>query len=400
MSSLAQVRLVALREVRERWRSRAFRASLVVMVLIVVGVIAMPSVLERSGGEADVGVAGAVPAAFEEAVVANGAAVDLDVTVRAFDSVADGERAVQDGEVDVLVVDGAGLEWQRTVDEQVQSVVVAAIQQSAFQERALDAGLSADDLAELVAPVPVTNLEVGRVPGRSPDDEAAALVMTVVLFLAISTYGAMVMTGVVEEKSSRVVEVLLARVPARGLLAGKIAGIGILGMAQVAVTAVAAVVALALTEPLDIPAVRGAVLAWMVVWFVLGYALYATVFGALGALASRSEDAQAAVGPVTAVLVAAYFVSFAAIGSPDAAWSRFVSYFPPTAPLAMPNRMAMGATAWWEPVLAAGLTAATIALLVVVGGRVYTAGILHNGPRLGFGAAYRSAREARPRQAP
>jgi ABC-2 type transport system permease protein len=391
VSDVAQAALVARREVLERWRSRAFRASLVLMVLIVVGVIVVPSVLGRTDTEAEVGLAGTVPVALADAIVASGAGVDLEVTVRSFDRLSDGEAAVRDGEVDVLVVDGDRLEWQRTVDERLRSVVVGAVQQVAFEARAVDAGVRLEDRGVLLDPVPVTNVELGQVEGRSPDDETAAFVMTVVLFMAISSYGAMVMTGVVEEKSNRVVEVLLARVPARTLLTGKITGIGLLGLGQIAVTAVAALVALALTEPLRLPAVRGAVLAWMVVWFVLGYALYATVFGALGALASRSEDAQAAVGPVTAVLVAAYFVSFAAIGSPDAAWARFVSYFPPTAPLAMPNRLAMGDAAWWEPVLAAGLTAAAIAGLVVVGGRVYAGGVLHNGPRLGLGAALRGA---------
>ena len=82
--------------------------------------------------------------------------------------------------------------------------------------------------------------------------------MSILLFLAISTYGNLVLTGVVEEKTSRVVEVLLARMPARNLLAGKIAGIGLLGLAQVAVTALAALVAATVVDSVDIPAVRGA----------------------------------------------------------------------------------------------------------------------------------------------
>ena len=82
--------------------------------------------------------------------------------------------------------------------------------------------------------MPVTNVELGQVAGRSPDDETAAFIMTDPALLAISTYGAMVLSGVVEEKSSRIVEVLLARMPARNLLAGKIAGIGLLGLAQIA----------------------------------------------------------------------------------------------------------------------------------------------------------------------
>lgn len=225
--------------------------------------------------------------------------------------------------------------------------------------------------------------------GRSPGDETAAFIMTVLLFLTIGTYGNLVLAGVVEEKESRVVEVLLARMPARNLLAGKVAGIGLLGLGQVLVTALAALIAVSTVESVDLPAARGSVIAWAVVWFVLGYALYAMVYGALGSLASRSEDAQSVAGPVMVVLIISYFASFAAIGHPDSGWAVVLSYFPGTAPLAMPGRIAMGATFWWEPVLAAALTLAAIAGLVVLAGRVYTGAILHTGPTIKVRDAWR-----------
>jgi ABC-2 type transport system permease protein len=250
--------------------------------------------------------------------------------------------------------------------------------------------LDVGELLAIVEPVPVENIELGLVEGRTPDDETAAFLMTLVLFFAISTYGAMVLSGVVEEKSSRTVEVLLARMPARNLLAGKVAGIGLLGLGQVAATAGAALVAASLADSVEVPAVRGTVLAWAVVWFVLGYALYATVFGTLGSLASRTEDASNVAGPVTIVLVLSYVVSFAAIGSADTLWAQLVSWLPVTAPLAMPNRIAMGVATWWDPVGAAVVTIATIAGLVVLGGRIYTRAILHTGSVLSVREAWRS----------
>ena len=174
-------------------------------------------------------------------------------------------------------------------DEQLKAVVTGSIQLLAVRDRAEAAGMDPDELLAIVEPVPVTNVELGQVEGRSPDDETAAFLMTMVLFFSISTYGAMVLSGVVEEKSSRTVEVLLERMPARNLLAGKIAGIGMLGLGQIAATAIVALVAASLADSFDVPAVRGSVIAWAVVWFVLGYALFATVFGTLGSLASRSE---------------------------------------------------------------------------------------------------------------
>ncbi len=388
MSGAHQTWLVARRELRERSRSRAFQASLVLMILVVVAVIALPSMLGGGDDANDVGLAGAVPDGLSSAIGTHGAAVDVEISIHGYDDLAAGQQAVRDGDIDVLVVDAERLEWRGHADEQLQAVVAGAIQLVAVHERAAEAGIDPDDLLALMAPVAITNVEIGQVEGRGPDDETAAFIMTVLLFMAISTYGAMVMSGVVEEKSSRVVEVLLARMPARNLLAGKIAGIGLLGLGQIAVTVLVALVALSVADSVDVPAARGTVLAWIVVWFVLGYALYATVFGALGALASRTEDAQSAAGPVTVVLIAGYFVSFAAIGSPDTTWAKLVSYFPATAPLAMPNRLAMGAAAWWEPLLAVAVTLAAIAGLVVVGGRVYSGGVLHSGPTLTLSAAW------------
>jgi ABC-2 type transport system permease protein len=227
------------------------------------------------------------------------------------------------------------------------------------------------------------------VTGRSPGDEAAVLIMTAVLFFGISVYGQMVLTGVLEEKASRVVEVLLARLPARTLLAGKIAGIGLLGLAQIGVTALAALIAAAAVRSVDIPAVRGSVLAWALAWFVLGYALYATVYGALGSLGSRVEDAQSVAGPVMVAMVVAYFAAFTTIGQPGSDFARAISYFPLTAPMAMPGRIAMGAAAWWEPVAAAVITLAAIAGLVQLAGRVYTRAILHGGPALSLRDVWR-----------
>ena len=135
----------------------------------------------------------------------------------------------------MLVVDAQQLMWRGDADERLRAVVTGAIQLVALQERAAAAGIDPDELLALVAPVPVENVELGIAAGRGPDDEAAAAVMSILLLMAIVTYGNLVLTGVVEEKSSRVVEVLLARMPARNLLAGKVAGIGLLGFGQFAV---------------------------------------------------------------------------------------------------------------------------------------------------------------------
>ena len=394
MNDVRQAWLVARREMRERSRSRAFQASVVFLIVGVAAMLILPVLLKPSSTR-DVGVTGSAPAALAATIARQAQAAGITARVHPYASIAAAEQAVRQGHLDVLVAGARRLEWKGKADEQLKAVVTGAIQLATVRERAA-VGISPGALAALLAPAPVTSVELGSAPGRSSGDEAAVLVMTVVLFFGISVFGQMVLTGVLEEKASRIVEVLLARIPPRALLAGKIAGIGLLGLAQIGVTALAALVATAAVRSVDVPAVRGPVLAWALVWFVLGYALYATVYGALGSLGSRVEDAQAVAGPVTVVMVVAYFASFATIGQPDSVFARAISYFPLTAPMAMPGRIAMGAAAWWEPVVAAALTLAAIAGLVVLAGRVYTRAILHSGPALSLRDIWQSKAASGP----
>jgi ABC-2 type transport system permease protein len=381
MTGMRQAWLVARREMRERSRSRAFQASVVFLIVGVAAMLILPVLLKPSSTR-DVGVTGPAPTALAATIAGQAQAAGLTARVHPYATLSTGEQAVRQGQVDVLVAGARRLEWKGKADEQLKTIVTGAIQLATIRERAAAARISPGALAALLTPAPVANVQLDSAPGRSPGDEAAVVVMTGVLFFGISVFGQMVLTGVLEEKASRVVEVLLARIPPRALLAGKIAGIGLLGLAQIGVTALAALAAATAVGSAGVPAVRGPVLAWALVWFVLGYALYATVYGALGSLGSRVEDAQAVAGPVTVVMVLAYFTSFATIGQPNSVFARAISYFPLTAPMAMPGRIAMGAAAWWEPVAAAALTLAAIAGLVQLAGRVYTRAILHSGPAL------------------
>lgn len=396
MTGLRQTWLVARREIRERSRSRSFRAGLIVMLVVVIGLIVVPAQLDSGGGTKDVGLTSAVPSTLSSAILAQSAAVGTNIRVHKYDDAAAGEEAVRAHDVDVLVVNGHRLEWPGRVDGQLQAIATSAIQLVTTQERAAAAGIAPDDLGALMAPVPVENVELGSAPGRSPDDELAAVVIATLLLMAIVIYGNLVLTGVVEEKSSRVVEVLLARMPARVLLAGKVAGIGLLGLAQFVLTAVAALLAALAIDSVDMPAVRAGVLTWAVVWFVLGYALYAMAYGALGSLTSRTEDAQSVAGPVGYVLIACYWATFLTVSpNPDGVWARLLSQFPATAPFAMPARIALGSAAWWEPLLAVALTLAAIAGLIAIAGRIYTNAILHSGATLHLRDAWHSGRDPR-----
>jgi ABC-2 type transport system permease protein len=255
MTGLRQAWLVARREMRERSRSRAFQASVVFLIVGVAALLILPALLKPSSTR-DIGITGPAPAALAATIAQQARAADITARIHPYASLAAGEQAVRQGQVDVLVAGARRLEWNGQPDEQLRSMLAGAIQLATVRERAAAAGISPGSLAAVLAPVPVASVELGSVAGRGPGDEMAVLVMTVVLFFGISVFGQMVLTGVLEEKASRVVEVLLARIPARALLAGKIAGIGLLGLAQIGVTALAALVAVASVPSVDVPAVR------------------------------------------------------------------------------------------------------------------------------------------------
>jgi ABC-2 type transport system permease protein len=220
-----------------------------------------------------------------------------------------------------------------------------------------------------------------------------ANVGVILLFISIFTFGTWVLTGVVEEKQSRVVEVVLSTVAARDLLMGKILGIGLLGLVQLVVMVSAALAAGTLSGRFSLPPTTGAAVFQLFLWFGLGYALYATALGVLGALASRMEEASNASAPVSILASIAYgFSLIVAVDDPSGVPARIATLIPPVAPMVVPLRAALGAIEPWEIALSAALTIATIWVLFVVGGRVYSGAVLSTGGRLKLRDAWRASR--------
>jgi ABC-2 type transport system permease protein len=211
--------------------------------------------------------------------------------------------------------------------------------------------------------------------------------------VALAVYGEWVVAGVVEERTNRVVELILSTVRPSHLLAGKVIGIGLLGLGQLAVVAGLAVALLA-AGVFDAPAALGASLALVVPWFALGFALYAVAYAAAGALASRQQNAETAGQPVTYTLVAAYFVGYIAVSADaNGALATLLTVFPLTAPLVLPARSALVGVPLWEHALALLLVICSIYILVRFAGRVYARGLLHGGSGLGLRAAWRLTRQ-------
>ena len=211
-----------------------------------------------------------------------------------------------------------------------------------------------------------------------------SMVMISLLLGALISSGSIIAMGVVEEKTSRVVEILLATIKPTQLLAGKVLGIGAYGLFQIVVLAGAlagALAALGLTADFEVNI--GASLALLIVWFLLGYALFALLFGGFAALVSRQEEIGSVTTPLMFLLFVPYYTTlFVVPGDPDSTVVRVLSQIPFFAPFMMPARDAFGAVAGWELALSMGIALLTIPLLVWVAARVYQRGVLHTGGRM------------------
>jgi ABC-2 type transport system permease protein len=386
--------LVARRELVVRLRSTAFRVSTLILLAGTVAGIAIPTALIGGPRRFTVAVTAQAPPAVAAAVRADAHAAGLQVTVVTAVGRAAAIRPVEQGSVTAAVAAGGEIIWKASPSSALSPVLNAAVQQAIIIQRAASLGLPAEAAARLLAPVRVTVTQL-----HSQSQRTARMITAyaglILMFMAISVYGGYVLTGVVEEKSSRVVEVLLSRLPPPSLLGGKIAGIGLAGLAQFLTVAVAAAATLLVTWPSGVPPGTYEAIPALVLWFVLGYAFYSTLYGSLGGLASRTEDAQAAAGPVIALLVGNYVLAIVAIANPGAGWVTILSMMPPSAPMLMPLRVSLTNVPAWQMVVAVALMLGGIYGLLRVGARLYRNAVLHTGARLRLREAWRGE-AARP----
>jgi ABC-2 type transport system permease protein len=384
--------LVTRREWNQRARTRAFLGSTLLSVLIVVVLIMVPEIYGGGGPPSrTVGLVGQNSPRLPSLLQAAGTQVDLAVKTRAFADEAAGRAAIDSGDVSVLLVDQQELVWKAEADTQLQAAATSAVS-VLEQERAItEMRLTPEQAHRLLAPPELRSTSLDP----SSDEQTARAdlgrIGVVLLFMAIAFYCAFVLTGVVEEKSSRVVEVLLSRVRPTELLAGKILGIGLVGLAQLAVVMGAGLIALSFADNTVIPETTPGTFGWIVFWFILGYAFYSVLYATAGSLVSRQEETQGLQLPMTGLLFIAYILAFVATESPDGTAALVGSLFPPTAPMVMIVRIAHGAVPWWQIALSVALMAAAVYGLVQAAGRIYAGGVLRFGGRVGLIEAWRGA---------
>lgn len=405
MIDVRAARLVAEREVREQMRGRTLWLSTAVILIAVVLLIVLPKVLAGGPPTYRVGVTSSasdtVKSAVDAAVRSTGAHVEL-VPVADRATAAKGLQAKGSAHLDIAVLTAGGdsvLVDRALAAGSVQGKALAA--QAIARAVSVANAIASHDVPPATVkaltepePLPIDHL---RPAPASKGQRAVALVGAIVFYILVLGYGMRLVTGVVQEKATRVIEVILSALRPVDLLAGKVVGSAVLVFAQAAVLAIAALVSSRAVGSDVLAGSRAADVLVAFVWIVLGYFLYATLFTAAGALASKAEDAQSVSLPLQIPLLAGYLVSFTVLGSDTPnLLVRVLAYIPFTAPMDMPALAAMGAAAPWQIAVSMLLTLAAIAATMRVAAVLFNRSVLRTGQRLKARDVLREQRSGAP----
>jgi ABC-2 type transport system permease protein len=389
-------RVVAARDFWVRLRDKGF----VISTMITLTVLSIFILLRAYTGGADpfeLGYVGDPSVADRVAALADRAGVE--VSVVGFADARRADAALRDGRVDGVLEGGIDDVREGTarlrvlrgppdlLDQLVQGAAIGLRIDAALSE----AGVPDPIVRELKDPHPI---DASPILPPDPDRNskaAVAFVAVLLLYGQLFGYGVWVATGVIEEKNSRVVEVLLSAIRARQLMAGKIAGIGVLGLVQLIFIAAFAVTLARVTGAIDVPANSLSAAALTVGWFGLGFVFYAALFAVAGALVSRMEELQNAIVPINLLVFASFLISIGALQDPDSTLARVASLLPISSALAMPVRMVLGSAAPWEIVTSLAIVIGSTGLLIPLAGRVYAGAVLRTGAKVKLRDAWRAA---------
>ncbi|MCS5717311.1 ABC transporter permease [Herbiconiux sp. CPCC 205763] len=344
-----------------RLRSKAFLISTGILMLAILASIIVGGLLSATSSAPKVAV---VPAT--SAVVDGVKGLD----VSSAESVDAAEQLVRDGTVDAAIVpradgatDASTPPGQPALDYQVVALSEAP--------------------ASVVSLLSVTP-EVQLLDPDASDDGFLSYIIGIafgiVFFMSAITFGATIAQSVVEEKQTRVVEILLSTITARELMAGKVLGNSILAFGQIAVIAVISALGLTITGQSALLGALSPAIAWFIVFFVFGFVLLAALYAATAALVSRQEDVGSVTSPVTMLVMIPYFLVI--FFNSNETVMAIMSYVPFSAPVGMPLRLFLGDAQWWEPLLSLGILALTTVIVIAIGSRIYANSLLRTGARV------------------
>jgi ABC-2 type transport system permease protein len=389
------IRLTARRELVERTRrDRAFLISTLVTLAILFAIIFLPRLFGAGDAkEFDVGLVGGASQPLGQVLTAQGQAIGVRIKLQQPASASAAEAAARDGKLDLAVLDGRELVAKAEVDEQLDVLVQGAARGVRAQQTLERAGVGQGDIQAALAPPPLPVRSLEPVDEDAQSKRRIATVAVFLLYGQLIGYCVAVATGVVEEKATRVVEVLLAAVRPVQLLAGKIIGIGLVGLLQLAIIGIVGLAAATAAGVITLPPDAAATIASVLLWFLLGYGFYSSLFAVAGAIVSRQEEVQNTTTPLNLLLVGSFFVAFStSVGGTDTTHSKVTSFLPPTAPLVMPLRIAAGDAAFWQVAVSLVIMLVSIVAVVILASRLYEGAILRTGARVKLRDAWRGAR--------
>ncbi|MFT4259878.1 ABC transporter permease [Microbacterium sp.] len=347
--------LVVEREIGSKLRSKTFIISTVILLAIALAGILIGGFASKNPEATTVAVTGETASVVE-------ALPNVEATEVADDAAA--EALVRDGTVEAAVLVGDG----------PNGFTVVALSDAPGD---LVAGLSVTPEVQLLEP-PTTNPMLRYF---------IALGFGLVFLMAASTFGGTIAQSVVEEKQTRVVEVLLSAIPARTLLAGKVIGNTILAMAQIIALAAVATVGLIVTGQNEVLSTLGAPIIWFAVFFLFGFVLLAALFAAAASMVSRQEDIGSTTMPITMLVMAPYFLVIVFNDNPLVL--TIMSYVPFSAPVGMPMRLFVGEAQWWEPLISLAILLAASVAAIAVGAKIYENSLLRMGGKVKLAEALR-----------
>lgn len=393
--------LVIRRELMERTGASSFRyLTLGLFLVAAAGVVAIDQASNIFGeDEFEVGVVGEAPPGFEEALDRFAESQDVAVTTQSVEGSEAAELRLRDDEIDAFLEDGR-LVYETSDDPTLTSVVNQALYAARLPGLLDEASISPEDAEALLNPEPA---EVAVLDPGDTDDEARgfiAFLAALSLYLTLAVYGNWILTGVVEEKMSRIVEVLLGLLRPYELLTGKTIGILLVAIGQLLAAVLGAVTGTLIVGADFLPDVAVDVVLASVPLYIAGVVLYSLLYAAVGATVTRQSDAQSASTPIVMLLLVPYM--YAAIfvpQNPDGVASVIFSMVPFTSPLVMPARVATGSPSAVELIVCYGLLVPAVALTAWLGGRIYSIAIMsgRSFSLVGlFKAVFRPQQEADP----
>lgn len=379
--------LVTQREVMVKATDRTFLVGTLVTLVVIAGFMALQVFLAGRTTTYDVAT---TPDAAATVQRVGAEAVRLDdgvrVTALPVADAAAARAAVADERADAWL-ERAGDGWRLTTKDSpepsLERLVQDVVRADALRANASAVGTTPAALEKGSA------LDTRFLEGDAQRAELVSIVafaFTFLFYLAALTFGITLAGSVVEEKQSRIVEIIATAIPLRHLLAGKVLGNTLLAVVQLLLFVTVGLVGMAFTDySALLPAVSGPVV-WFVVFFLAGFVSLACLWAVAGSLASRMEDLQSTTTPLNFLVMGMLFAGLFL----DGRWQTIVSYVPPVSAVIMPIRVLQGGTQWWEPVVALAVLVATAALTVRLGERLYRRSLLRTGGRISLRQAWQT----------